>query len=310
MRIAIAQINPASANLNRNLEMHLDRIEAAVEAGAEAIIFPELSLAGDVRRASISEIALSVESEVLGRIAEASREIDVVAGFVERGRIRRQKRYNSAAYFSHGVLLQRHRKLFLVDYAIFEESRAYAPGESMESFDTDFGCTCVLLCNDVWHTAVPYLAALGGAELLLVPANSARGALDSHLDIPTTWEHLNRTLSATLGLFTVFVNRVGVRDDAHGSFRYWGGSEIIGPRGEVLIKAPYDEEALVIGELDVAQVGEQRVAAPIIRDTRLDFLRREIRRLSARQAGAIPLADDDLDVLGLGPASPEQVRAE
>jgi predicted amidohydrolase len=310
MRIALAQMNSAPGDLGANLQRHLDRIQAAIDAGADLVVFPELSLAGDFQDDLDSNLALSMDSHDLQEIAAASREIDIVAGFVERGRIRRYKRYNSAAYFSEGDLAHRHRKLFLVDYAIFEESRRYAPGESMSSFDTAFARNCLLLCNDVWHTPAPYLAAVDGAEILLVPANSARGALESHLDIPGTWERLNRTVSATLGMFTIFVNRVGVREDSHGRFQYWGGSEIIDPRGETLLKAPYDEEALVVGEVDVSLVRAQREAAPIIRDTRLAFLRREIRRLTVRQAEAIRVADDDIDSMGFGPASPEQVRAE
>ncbi len=310
MRIALAQINSAPGDLRGNLETHLDRIRAAIEAGADLIVFPELSLAGDFQDGVGSSLALSMGSHELQEIAAASREIHIVAGFIERGRIRRYKRYNSAAYFSEGGLQHRHRKLFLVDYAIFDESRWYSPGEDMSSFDTAFARSCLLLCNDVWHTPAPYLAAVDGAEVLLVPANSARGALKSHLDIPRTWERLNRTISATLGMFTIFVNRVGVREDSHGRFQYWGGSEIIDPRGEVLLKAPYDEEALVVGDVEVPLVRAQREAAPIIRDTRLAFLRREIRRLAMRQAESIPVAGSDMDPLGFGPASPEQVRAE
>jgi predicted amidohydrolase len=137
---------------------------------------------------------------------------------------------------------------------------------------------CTMICNDTWHTVAPYLAALEGAQALLVPASSARGTLQHHLDIPSTWMCMNRTYSATMGFYTVFVNRVGL---FRGRFPFWGGSEIIGPRGEVVVQAPLDREALVIGEIDLNRVRAQRRAAPILRDAPLGVLQQAFTRSTA-----------------------------
>lgn len=292
MKVALAQIDSATGNVQHNLAKHLDCIQQAVSENADLIVFPELSLTGDKIGPDVPDVALTPESETLQAICEASRQIDIVVGLIERSEINLYNRYNTAFYFADCLLVHRHRKLFLVNYGVFDEGKHYVPGNNLQAFDTRLGRITMLVCNDIWHSASPYVAALDGAEMMIVPANSARGTLEDHLDIPATWEHMNRAYSAMMGFYTVFVNRVGSRSNVYGTFPYWGGSEIIGPRGEIVIKAPYDEETLVYGELDLAKVGEQRYHAPIIRDARLWIFRQEINRLAAQRTGEIRQDDD------------------
>jgi predicted amidohydrolase len=284
VKVALAQIDPEAGNLEGNLALHLDTIRRAIEEGARLIVFPELSLTGDA--VDERDVDLEARSEALAQLAEGSREIDVVVGLIERDPSNPAQRYNAAFYFSGGQLLHRHRKLFLVDYSVFKEGRHLLPGDSLETFDAGAGRVCVLICNDVWHPASPYIAALDGAEMLIVPTNSMRGALADALDIPATWEHMNRAYSGMLGFYTLFVNRVGTLSEGKTVYRYWGGSEIIGPDGQVVVKAPYDDEALVYGEVDPARVAAQRQAAPIIRDAQLSVFRRELDRLAAALTSA------------------------
>lgn len=283
MKVALAQIDATPGDLDGNLEKHLENIQAAITEHAELIVFPELSLAGDMIGPDAPDVSLPGDDNRLGQLLEQSQKIDIVFGLVERGRRSLYNRYNAAFYFSRGTLIYRHRKLFLVNYAVFEEAKHYVPGNNLQAFDTRLGRSAMLICNDAWHAASPYVAALDGAELLIVPADSARGTLAGHMDIQSAWEHMNRAYSAMMGFYTIFVNRVGMRVDKHGEFRYWGGSEIIDPQGEEVVKAPYDEEALVFGEIETERVAQQRFKAPFLRDARLWIFRQEINRLAAKR---------------------------
>ena len=247
------------------------------------LFFPELSLTGDKIGPDVPDTSLLPDGDVLKTIAEASRKIDIVVGLDERGTVNLYNRYNSAFYYAGGELVYRHRKLFLVNYSVFDEGKHYVPGNNLQAFNSRLGRVSMLVCNDVWHAASPYIAALDGAEMMIVPTNSARGTLDDYLDLPETWEHMNRAYSAMMGFYTIFVNRVGIRDSVYGKHTYWGGSEIIGPNGKAIVKAPYDNEALVIGEVDIGRIAEQRYQAPILRDARLWIYRQEINRLAAQR---------------------------
>ncbi len=296
MKIALAQIDSHENDVQINLEKHLDYIHKAEQAGADLIVFPELSLTGDEIGPVVPDVGLLPEDQPVQRLAAASKSIDIVVGLNEKSHDNLYNRYNSAFYFAAGALIHRHRKLMLVNYSVFDEAKHYVPGYNLEAFDTMHGRFCMLVCNDMWHGGLPYLAALDGAEVVISPANSARGTLQEKLDIPTTWENINRTHSATTGVYTIFVNRAGIRRSIYGNFTYWGGSEIIGPQGEVVVKAPYDDEALVFGEIDVQAVATQRFTVPIIRDARLHVIGREIKRMThdrdeAARLEDVPIAD-------------------
>lgn len=293
LKIALAQIAPEYGNIQDNLAKHMTFIRQAIDAGAGLIVFPELSLTGDATDPEYRDVSLDIASGSLAEIIEASRHIDIALGLIERSATNLYNRYNTGFYLSDGALIHRHRKLFLVNYASFEEAKHYVPGNNLQAFDTRFGRTCMLVCNDVWHAASPYIAALDGTELLLVLANSARDTLGTTLDIPATWEHMNRAYSSMMGFYTVFVNRAGTRHTVYGEFPYWGGSEIIGPGGKIIVKAPYDAEALVFADIDTGSVARQRFNAPILRDARLWIFQQELDRLATQRTEDVLLDDHD-----------------
>ena len=293
MKVALAQIDSSLGDVQANLKKHFDYIQKAIQEGADLIVFPELSLSGETLGPDAEDVSLAVDSAAFDEICQLSQSIDIVVGINERSETSLYDRYNAAFYFSKNTLLHRHRKLFLVNYAVFEEAKHYAPGNNLQAFDTDLGRVCMLVCNDVWHSPSPYIAALDGAEIMIVLANSARGTLKDRLNIPAAWEHMNRAYSAMLGFYTIFVNRVGVRHDMYGEYPYWGGSEIIDAQGEVVVKAPYYEEALISAEIDIAEVSLQRYRAPLVRDARLWLYQQEIDRLAVKRSEAVRLPETD-----------------
>jgi predicted amidohydrolase len=307
MKVALAQIDPASENVQSNLETHIEYIQKSIHEGADLIVFPELSLSGETLGPESEDVSLATDSATINAILQLSQEIDIVVGVNERSETSLYDRYNAAFYLSKRTLVHRHRKLFLVNYAVFEEAKHYTPGFNLQAFDTRLGRICMLVCNDVWHAPSPYIAALDGAEILIVPTNSARGTLKDRLDIPATWEYMNRAYSAMLGFYTIFVNRVGTRRDMYGEYPYWGGSEIIDAQGQVVVKAPYDEEALIFAEIDTAQVSLQRHRAPLVRDARLWLFQQEIDRLAVKRSEAVRLPDTD-DLLESNGGAGETVR--
>lgn len=303
MKVALAQIDSHPGSLDKNLAKHLEWTGRAIEQGCDLIVFPELSISGDKQGTDIPDVGLDRDDALLADLADLSSDIDIVVGLVERGRRNLYNRYNSAFYYTEGRLLHRHRKLFLVNYAVFEEGKHYVPGNNLQAFDTRLGRASILICNDAWHASAPYIAALDGAELLIIPSASARGTLAEYLDIPAAWGHMNRAYSSMMGFYTVFANRVGVRADGDGKYQYWGGSELIGPRGEPVASAPQDEETMIVGEVDRDRVAQQRFKAPLLRDARLWIIRQEINRLAADRTEEIGSRVDPT-VLGIDTDEP------
>jgi len=52
--------------------------------------------------------------------------------------------------------------------------------------------------------------------------------------------------------------------------RFWGGSFVSGPFGEVLYQGPHDKEEVHVATLDLSRIDEIRVHWPFLRDRRID----------------------------------------
>lgn len=83
---ALAQIYPKLADVPANLTKHLDYIRRAVAAKADLVIFPELSLTGYQVQDLVPEVAIRAEADdpTYAALLDASREIDIVFGFVHQ----------------------------------------------------------------------------------------------------------------------------------------------------------------------------------------------------------------------------------
>ncbi|HEY3775032.1 MAG TPA: nitrilase-related carbon-nitrogen hydrolase [Solirubrobacteraceae bacterium] len=270
MRVALAQIDSALGEVDRNLDQIREMVDQANREGADLTVFPELAVHGY----SLGQVRdceqLRARDERL--LALSSGRSDVVVGFHEDGGVRA---YNSAAYLSHSQLVHVHRKLYLSNYLVWEERKHSSPGQSMQAFETEHARAAILICNDAWQPAVPWLAAQDGAELLVVPANSASNLGADQLDNRVYWERLLESIGRMQQAWVVFVNRVGT--EAGGEF--WGGSRIVDPRGEVIVQAPYGEPSLTCVDIDVPAARRCRRALPLIAEARLGLIQRETTRL-------------------------------
>jgi len=267
--LALAQINTKLGDLPANLETHLALIESARQQGAELVLFPELSLTGYVLQDIAATIACrpNAGDPTFARLLEASRDIDLVVGFVEEDA--RYRYYISAAYLSRGEVVHIHRKVYLPTYGIFDEKRYFAAGDSFSAFDTRFGRAGILICEDFWHVSSPYSLWMDGADLFwLTSASPARGVTEEIIGSALWGENINRAYS---GLFTAFfshANRVGFED----GLNFWGGSTVFDPDGRLVAQAPYDEQGVTLTELDLAQLRRTRQRLPLLRDERLEVV--------------------------------------
>jgi N-carbamoylputrescine amidase len=270
MRVALAQIDSSIGEVERNLGQIRELVAQANAEGADLTVFPELAVHGYSLGEARDCEQLRAHDERLAQLA--SGRSDVVVGFHEDGGVRA---YNSAAYLSGGELVHVHRKLYLSNYLVWEERKHSSPGQSLRAFETPHARSAILICNDAWQPAVPWLAAQDGAELLIVPANSAGNLSVDHIDNRSYWERLLESIGRMQQAWVVFVNRVGSEAGAE----FWGGSRIVDPRGEVIVQAPYGETALTCVDIDIPVARRCRRELPLIAEARLGLIERETMRL-------------------------------
>jgi predicted amidohydrolase len=272
VRIAIAQVDCALGDVEENVRRARAVVADAREQGAELVVFPELSLTGYAIGSIETDIAMRAHD---ARIAAAGADgIAVVVGFPER---RGARVFNSAAYVEGGAPLYVQRKLHLPTYDRFEEHKHFSAGDALRAFETALGRFAVLICFDAWQPPLPYLAVHDGAEVLLVPSCSAQGAApDAELrEIERDWRLLLEYHARFLQAYVVFVNRVGSEPET----TFWGGSMVLDPWGRVMAQAPALEPAILLADLDLDAVRRRRREVPLLKEPRMELVRRELGRL-------------------------------
>jgi predicted amidohydrolase len=266
LKIGLAQTDSRLGSVEANAERHLDWIEQARAAGVDLLVFPEMSLTGYRLMHLTPRVALRPDAPVLARLAEAAGSMAVVAGFVEVSE--RGVLYNSAVVLHEGRPVHVHRKLYLPSYGIFQDARFVRPGRKLGLARLPWGKVGVLICEDLWHPELARRLARAGAKLLVV-ASAGPGRIGSG-EVPAnheSWEMLTRSTSLLGTCWVAYCNRVGWEEGAF----YPGGSHIVRPGGDLLGRAPFLDEHLLVGEVDLREADRLRWRLPLLEDERQDI---------------------------------------
>jgi predicted amidohydrolase len=220
MKVALAQVAP---KLNRtNVQMHIDEIK---KCDASVIVFPELSLNGYLLQDKVYEDAFTLDE--LDCFLELSKDIDIVLGCALR---KEHRIFNTAIYFSKGAIQHTHYKVHLPNYGMFEEARYFFKGEKIEFFETFYGKTAMVVCEDLWRgESISELSVQKPDIVYVIAASPARDFNEDGLLIKDQWVAILKTTAILCGSYVIFVNRVGFED----GIGFWGNSMIITPSGEV-----------------------------------------------------------------------------
>lgn len=262
-----AQFAPRKGAVSVNLDRIADALLTAARDSVDVLAFPETAVTGYFLEGGILECSLTVDAlaeGLLSRLSSLNRPIDAVVGFYER---HNEMLYNSSAYltFEPGQVrvVSTYRKTFLASYGVFDESRFMSEGSGPHVFETRFGPATMLICEDVWHSIMPTLAAVKGAETFYVLAASPSRNFSE--DIPGNldrYRRMLRTVSEEHSVYCVHSMLVGFE----GGKGFVGGSSIIGPDGALLIGADLYEEALIVAVLDSDHLAVARANSPLLSD--------------------------------------------
>ena len=277
LRVGCAQIDVIPFDILRNVETHRELIAQAREQDVSVVVFPELSLTGYSTGERGYELAMTRDDSLLRSLAVEAGDMAVVVGFIEEGYA--AQFFNSAAVLRNGRVEFVHRKLNLATYGNLEEGKYFAAGRYVEPVELGEPFTgSILICADMWNPALVHLAALHGATILLSPTNSALDSVSGAFSNPRGWDVVVSFYAMIYGLPVVMANRVGREED----LVFWGGSRILGPRGEVLALASDDETTLLTADISYELIKRARFELPTVRDSNLGLVEREIGRLAAQ----------------------------
>lgn len=265
LRVRLLQTDPQLGDVRGNLKHLAELVGSAPDA--DLVVAPELATHGY----HLSEVpdALPLHPEdpdllQLGTFGPA-----VITGFAEAFR---HHTFNSAALLTDGEA-RIQRKMYLPTYRGWEERKHFRPGGKLECHDALNTRLAMLICNDAWQPAVPWLAAHGGAEVIVVPVNSAQSSVGVATD--RAWEILLLHTAIVLQSYVVFVNRSGHENKRD----FWGGSRVIHPSGDVMCQLG-SEPGEIDCELDLDELRVLRRQWPLLQEARADVIAREAARLA------------------------------
>ncbi len=245
LRIAIAQLNLMVGDITGNARRVLETsVDARDRLGAQAVVFPELTLSGyPPEDLILRQDFLMAAERALHELAAQLRGITAVVGFPElyQGAV-----YNSAAVLADGAISAIYRKQALPNYGVFDEKRYFQPGHSACVFALDRMPVGLTICEDIWTEGAVEQAAAAGARLIL-----NLNASPYQAGKPSERERVVRERLAVARIPLVYANLVGGQDE----LVFDGGSFVMAGDGRITQRAPAFEEAVLIVDFADTEAG-------------------------------------------------------
>ncbi|MBO6217828.1 MAG: carbon-nitrogen hydrolase [Prevotella sp.] len=281
MKIGIIQQHN-TADRENNRQRLAEKIRQLSGQGAELIVLQELHnglyfcQTEDVDTFDQAEPIPGPSTEFYGNLAREL-QVVIVTSLFER---RAAGLYHNTAVVMEkdGTIAGKYRKMHIPDDPAYYEKFYFTPGDmGFRPINTSVGRLGVLVCWDQWYPEAARLMALQGAELLIYPTAIGYDARDDEAEQERqreAWTTVMRGHAVANGLPVVAVNRVGEEHSTlhtpHSSISFWGSSFVAGPQGEMLYRAPKDEEVSVIVDVDLRRSEQVRRWWPFLRDRRID----------------------------------------
>ncbi len=289
MKIALGQINPTVGDFPGNAARHIEFSRRAQAAGAELILFPELSVCGYPPRDLVERPSFVARNcETVEQIAAATRGISVICGLVTPANSETGKSVmNSAALLQDGKISFVQSKMLLPTYDVFDEMRNFAPAKSQNLFSLSGKQLALTICEDAWNDKLFWpkrLYTLDPVETLI----QAGGSIVLNISASPFWigkREFRREMLASIARHhkvpVAMVNQVGGND----SLVFDGSSIVLSAKGDVIARGRSFEEDLIYfesgsevkaptGDLHEQAEGEEAsVYAALVLGTR-DYMRK------------------------------------
>ncbi|MES2660534.1 MAG: NAD+ synthase [Verrucomicrobiota bacterium] len=153
MNIGIAQINSVIGDFPGNVKRLLAAYRECLEAGADLVVTPELSLVGYPPRDLVFKSQFVPKClQALDYLAGEVREVPLLVGYVDHHHPAHPGKpfRNAVAWLESGKIQHRIWKTLLPTYDVFDERRYFEPSESCEPILWNGQRIGVTICEDIW----------------------------------------------------------------------------------------------------------------------------------------------------------------
>ena len=252
MKVALAQINSTVGDFAGNEEKILAAYRRGVEAGAQIVLCPELSVTGyPPRDLLLKKSFIARNLDVVARLAIATGKTGLMVGYVGRHEVQPGREVNnSVALLQNGKILTTRTKTLLPTYDVFDEDRYFEP--ATENLPADFAGEKIglTICEDIWndedfwtvrryqHNPPVELAEAGAKIIFNISASPWTLGKNK-----TRFEML-RSIARKTGKPVVFCNQVGGNDE----LIFDGESLVFNANGDLVAQGKWFDEDFIVAD--------------------------------------------------------------
>jgi predicted amidohydrolase len=249
MKIALIQQH-ATTDKASNVARGLAALDTAAKNGANVACFAELAFEWfyPQRPAELGfrELAEPLDGPTVTAFRNKAKALGLVTVINLYERDGNHTYDSSPVIDADGALLGVTRMIHITEYPCFHEQGYYTPGDKgAPVYNTKAGKIGVSICYDRHFPEYMRALAVAGADLVIVPQ---AGAVDEWPE--GLYEAEMRVAAFQNGYFTALCNRVGKED----CLDFAGESFVCGPDGNVIVRGPKSEDAIVYADLDFTEL--------------------------------------------------------
>ena len=280
MKVGIIQ-QTCSSDVQANCQKLSENIRKAAMMGAELVVLQELHNSlyfCQVESTDNFDLAEPIPGPSTLHYGALAKELGIVLVTSLFERRAAGLYHNTAVVFERdGHIAGTYRKMHIPDDPAYYEKFYFTPGDiGFQPIQTSVGRLGVQVCWDQWYPEGARLMALQGAELLIYPTAIGYESSDTPEEQDRqreAWTTVQRGHAVANGLPVIAVNRTGFEPDPSGQtkgIQFWGSSFVAGPQGELLFRAPIDQEVVSVIDIDMKRCENVRRWWPFLRDRRID----------------------------------------
>jgi predicted amidohydrolase len=153
MNIGIAQINAVVGDFPGNVKRILAAYRECIDAGADLVITPELSLTGYPPRDLVFKSQFVPKClQALDYLADEVANVPLIVGYVDHHHPSRPGKpfRNAAAWLEAGTVKHRIWKTLLPTYDVFDERRYFEPADRNDPIPWTGLNIGITICEDIW----------------------------------------------------------------------------------------------------------------------------------------------------------------
>ena len=145
--ILIVQTNPIVGNIEYNKQIVINNIK---DNQSDLIVFSELMLTGYPPEDLVLKPAfMDRVNSALSEILECSKSSDATI-ILGTPYLDKDKLFNAALVIKEGQILNKHYKMALPNYGVFDEKRIFSNGEQITIIDFNGINLGIFICEDIW----------------------------------------------------------------------------------------------------------------------------------------------------------------